>query len=289
MNREIDEPFLRAILAAPGDESVRLVYADWLDDHGEHSRAAVLRGGKLEFGADPGWLRLMETFGRPFEPDPIWQDEAIDPPDRLFREAFGKRGGVYTFESAFRGETTDLAGLASDLAFITSLELGNCFSGASSNAMLPFLAELLDDRPLTGSAVLAGLKVHRFRCQHIENLDAADIPAPGYQPNTLNDEVHTDPNTQYLFWCPDDAEGAPGEYGESSRRLHAALRGRVEDGKLWYVLLHTWDEESAEDEASEWAGEDKGGTVVLFAVGRSRFGRRLLGVVTCQTCHNLCD
>jgi uncharacterized protein (TIGR02996 family) len=38
-----DSGFLDAILAAPDDPAVRLVYADWLDEHGEPERAEFLR------------------------------------------------------------------------------------------------------------------------------------------------------------------------------------------------------------------------------------------------------
>jgi uncharacterized protein (TIGR02996 family) len=37
-----DDPFFRAILAAPGDDTVRLVYADWLEER-DDPRAAFLR------------------------------------------------------------------------------------------------------------------------------------------------------------------------------------------------------------------------------------------------------
>jgi uncharacterized protein (TIGR02996 family) len=41
-----DEAFVRAILAAPGDKTLRLVYADWLEERGDHVstlRAEYLR------------------------------------------------------------------------------------------------------------------------------------------------------------------------------------------------------------------------------------------------------
>jgi uncharacterized protein (TIGR02996 family) len=38
-----EESFLAALDARPGDETTRLVYADWLDDHGQADRAAFLR------------------------------------------------------------------------------------------------------------------------------------------------------------------------------------------------------------------------------------------------------
>jgi uncharacterized protein (TIGR02996 family) len=38
-----DEPFLRAICANPADDAPRLVFADWLDEHGETDRARFIR------------------------------------------------------------------------------------------------------------------------------------------------------------------------------------------------------------------------------------------------------
>jgi uncharacterized protein (TIGR02996 family) len=38
-----DEGFLQAILAAPDDDMVRLVYADWLEEHGDPARAEFIR------------------------------------------------------------------------------------------------------------------------------------------------------------------------------------------------------------------------------------------------------
>jgi uncharacterized protein (TIGR02996 family) len=37
------EPFLHAICANPEDDTVRLVYADWLDEHGDPARAEFIR------------------------------------------------------------------------------------------------------------------------------------------------------------------------------------------------------------------------------------------------------
>jgi uncharacterized protein (TIGR02996 family) len=38
-----DEGFLQAIIDDPDDDTVRLIYADWLDDHGNHARAEFIR------------------------------------------------------------------------------------------------------------------------------------------------------------------------------------------------------------------------------------------------------
>ena len=39
----VDDPLLRAIIQDPDDDAPRLVYADWLDEHGESARAAFIR------------------------------------------------------------------------------------------------------------------------------------------------------------------------------------------------------------------------------------------------------
>jgi uncharacterized protein (TIGR02996 family) len=47
------DTFLRAVEKNPGDETVRLVFADWLDEHGEPAKAHSLRRGVVkDFGVD---------------------------------------------------------------------------------------------------------------------------------------------------------------------------------------------------------------------------------------------
>ncbi len=38
-----DDAFLAAIIDRPDDDSLRLVYADWLEEHGEQKRAEFIR------------------------------------------------------------------------------------------------------------------------------------------------------------------------------------------------------------------------------------------------------
>jgi uncharacterized protein (TIGR02996 family) len=80
MNMTEDEPFLRAIDAAPDDDTPRLVYADWLDERGD-PRAAYVRAeverhrlkprdkrreelgsrlAGLRSAADPDWLSRID-------------------------------------------------------------------------------------------------------------------------------------------------------------------------------------------------------------------------------------
>jgi uncharacterized protein (TIGR02996 family) len=54
-----DDAFLRAIGAAPADDAPRLVYADWLDEHGQPERAEFIRV-QCEL-ARPGGERMRRT------------------------------------------------------------------------------------------------------------------------------------------------------------------------------------------------------------------------------------
>jgi uncharacterized protein (TIGR02996 family) len=61
--------FLQAIIAAPDDDSIRLVYADWLEERGDcrgeflrllHQRAAATaRLKQLLPGVDPAWVQRI--------------------------------------------------------------------------------------------------------------------------------------------------------------------------------------------------------------------------------------
>jgi uncharacterized protein (TIGR02996 family) len=80
-----DDGFVRAILAEPEDETARLVYADWLDEHHQPGRAEFLRresewfglphrsppkvelGHRLDAmraGLDPEWLARVDRTDR---------------------------------------------------------------------------------------------------------------------------------------------------------------------------------------------------------------------------------
>ena len=40
---DAEQPFLDDVREHPDDDAPRLVFADWLDDHGEHDRAEFIR------------------------------------------------------------------------------------------------------------------------------------------------------------------------------------------------------------------------------------------------------
>src|SRR5262245_55358117 len=65
-----EDAFLRAIAAGPGDAAPRLVYADWLEEHGD-PRAEYLRviynaANPKELGTNPRFQELRRSL------DPEW-------------------------------------------------------------------------------------------------------------------------------------------------------------------------------------------------------------------------
>ncbi len=66
--------FTRLVLAEPGDATVRLVFADWLDEHGQPVRAKYLREVRpLKF------LRLIAVRGA-WALFPSWDTDRMPPP-----------------------------------------------------------------------------------------------------------------------------------------------------------------------------------------------------------------
>jgi uncharacterized protein (TIGR02996 family) len=62
------EAFLKALAANEDDVTARLVYADWLDEHGEHEEADRQR----KWPAAKEWLK---AFARQFNPDADSENE----------------------------------------------------------------------------------------------------------------------------------------------------------------------------------------------------------------------
>lgn len=59
---ETREAFLRAIFDSPGDDTPRLVYADWLEERGEEGVAAALRlAAAARHAADPGTAERLRA------------------------------------------------------------------------------------------------------------------------------------------------------------------------------------------------------------------------------------
>jgi hypothetical protein len=232
----------------------------------------------------------LSTLARPFTPFFFFnrgEDPAIDADDLPFTEPIGTRGAIVTFASSFVDPACLDAGLLDDLALLTRLPLGNCAYGATSSPLHPFLCELEPGGPPTAAAVLRALRADQFSSKHIGDLNRAHLSFTGYQPDSgrrvENDEIHDDFGAQYLFVRTDDQENRPGAENEGA---HGELRRNVVDGHLWYVLLHAAPRRGAAGAKMRTASSHY---VVLLAVGRSLRGPRLVGVVTHQPCHNLCD
>ncbi|MCP4251541.1 MAG: hypothetical protein GY778_31270 [bacterium] len=191
-----------------------------------------------------------------------------DPNDWPLTEPIVRRGAVATFLSQIDGDGGD------DPEFLATLSLGECWYGAASCRVFPFVCELPDAaNPPTARDIVRAVKAKHFRSQHIASLDTTYIPFPGYHPGTENDEVHNDFQEQHVF-CSEDGIG---EFDGA----HGALKHYVVDGRLWYVLLHTTPKPHGEFMFSEY--------VILFVLGKSPRAARCVGVVTHQVCHNLCD
>ena len=192
-------------------------------------------------------------------------------------ESLVLRDGVATFESQF--ETGIPSDVESLYAVLRSLDGLTCYYGASDFLLHPILIELREDNCLrTGREALTALMPRHFESDHIVSLDTEYIPYPGYRPLTKNDEIHSDPTEQYIFANELDGENDP----QRSMTLHAKLRNSADEGRLWYVLLHTAPTHiSDEFELCEF--------VYLIAIGKAPEKQLAFGVVTAQVCHNLCD
>ncbi|QDV80033.1 hypothetical protein [Botrimarina mediterranea] len=192
-------------------------------------------------------------------------------------ESLVLRDGIATFESQFEtGIPSDVESLC---AVLRSLDGLTCYGGASDFPLHPMLIELRDGSRLrTGREALAALMPRHFESEHVVSLDADYIPYPGYRPGTKNDEIHSDPTEQYIFANELDGENDP----QRSMTLHAKLRNVAEEGRLWYVLLHT-----APTRLSD--GFEFREFVYLVAIGKAPGKPIAFGVVTTQVCHNLCD
>jgi uncharacterized protein (TIGR02996 family) len=294
-----DDKYLRSLLESPHDPSIRLAYAEWLEKRDDNPRAEFLRLDaqraklaredeipshlvarlqELSKGLDPGWLAFVNTLGQPIRPYIDKYDDSRLP----FAVPICRRGAIITFDSQFRAASHWEPGLLKDLHRLSTLELGRCFSTPCTMPIEPFVCEVppsvaAKQGPLTAAEVVKALKVRSFRSQFIENLNATSIPYPGYHPGDperglFNDEIHDDSLHQYMF---DPKTQEP--WG-----VHGELKRSVVDGQLWYALLHFTPEHTP-------PGFLMSEYVMLFAIGRSVNGPRLLGGVAFDACHNLCD
>jgi uncharacterized protein (TIGR02996 family) len=88
MNQE--DAFLQAVIESPDDDTPRLVYADWLDEHGDAARAEFIRVQVRLAGGDPKGIDRLHRRER----DLLWKHEKewAAPLHRIVRRARFVRG-----------------------------------------------------------------------------------------------------------------------------------------------------------------------------------------------------
>ncbi len=72
-----EEAFIRTLIDQPGEDTPRLVYADWLDDHGDPARADYLRveaawAASWRTGTPPGWSARVPSHAPPEWEAAVW-------------------------------------------------------------------------------------------------------------------------------------------------------------------------------------------------------------------------
>ena len=186
---------------------------------------------------------------------------------------------------------------------IPQLEPFEIAYGAQNTYVFPFLCKQENASDgTTAQDVLNFLKVKSFKSEHITHLDQEFLEFPGYHPSTLNDEIHNDFSEQNIFDAQDENQRpVPPEEG-----IHGSLMKNVLDQKLWHILLHPWEKATASDiqaynkrEGLEYTiilGNDQlgyfkrtYGNVLLLTVGFTQDKKCMIGYISHQLCHNLCD
>jgi|GEM_PF-3288672 len=247
-----DIAFQRAILANPADTTLKLVYADWLQERGdpraefvrlqvelnemvESESTAQATGwlGKMGSNLDPKWVTFMSTLAQPCEPFAV----------RTSADPFGRQGVIAT--SLFNRFVADWDdGLLADLEFLVNVPWGvSVYNIDAYYPISPFLCHLPDEKQLTEREIRAALNISAMP-------QSADH-------NTERCWVHTDFRVQEMFDARENCDETMG--------AHGTLKRHVVNGQLWYVYLpiHTT------------AGF--GSSAILLTVGRSPNGNRLVG------------
>jgi uncharacterized protein (TIGR02996 family) len=176
--------FLRAICASPDDDTPRLVFADWLDEHGDAKRAEFIRASceleqVEEFG--PRWRALCERTRKLLDPNRAkWSSELAD--RKLLHVEF-RRGFVDEVTIYSKRFVSDAANLMA-LAPIQRLKLAD-LTAARGNVPLddvlacPAVARLrgldLSNTPLPDPAVEQVAACENLRDLRELALDASEL------------------------------------------------------------------------------------------------------------------
>ena len=264
MRYEDDIAFQRAILANPSDTTLKLVYADWLQDRsdpraefvrlqvqlngmvGQESAAQAAEWlGKKGDNLDPKWIAFMTTLAQPFESITVLNEEFGLPLRRPrpypFTEPIGRRGRVVTFESLYRAAVDWSDGLLADLVFLTSVEWGTCAAGCDNQPISGFLCEFRTEQDPPDKASIRKAFKTALREGGLGRISQGRADAT-------------------LFGDGEGPATAKGPHGE--------LKRYVTGGLLWYT-----------DPAMYQPAEGPYSPSLSFAFGRSPNGNRLVGAV----------
>jgi uncharacterized protein (TIGR02996 family) len=151
------ESFLRAIYDAPGDDTPRLVYADFLEENGEPERAIALRSGA---GLPAPWKAITVSLDSLFSPVEFRWNLVRNCPGAFAVEGVRLCSGRIT-----SSEPLDiLFGLAA-FARVTELHLGGeveeVTGGPQTEQAGTFALIDLDVRPVITAAGVEALARHR--------------------------------------------------------------------------------------------------------------------------------
>jgi uncharacterized protein (TIGR02996 family) len=269
---DTDDGFLSAVLANPEDDTLKLVYADWLDERGDPRGQWLRMQGQLDrrWGPDesvdlllhelrglraeidPTWRALMSTLGYTPTPTTLWYEECQSPFSELLvlrstRGDLGQPGGLVSFASQFQSLQSPSASLTADLRVLDDirLELGECSYGRSDYTIFTFIAELSTEATEpTADEIIAALKIREWH-----------VGRPG---DRFDDYITNDRSRQYFF--------RDEEPGDESRGVAGILSRYVAPAQMWYVLLHNLGGSDSRD-------------AVHLGVARSPEGDRLIGVI----------
>jgi uncharacterized protein (TIGR02996 family) len=244
MQHNDDIAFQRAILANPSETTLKLVYADWLqersDPRAEFIRAQVGNRALPEGEFDPAWIAFMTSLAQPFEPS--WLCSKGDP----FDDRVGTRGKVNVFESQYceAGELTE--GLLADLAFLMSVDWGYAPAGVFLADIHSFVCDLgTDNAPLMATDIRTAL----------------GNPPKGRLTQQFREQ------DMFVNWDPFNS-------GKENSGPQGQLKRYVKDGQLWYFATRL---DHQPDSARRYDGFE-----VSLAVGLSPRGKRLVGALTYQ-------
>jgi uncharacterized protein (TIGR02996 family) len=170
------DALLRAVLAAPDDDAPRLVFADWLEEHGDPDRAAFMRA-QVELARmkmpDPRWDGFIQ-IGRT-----LWHEhrEAWTAWISDWAEASEFRRG---FLEHIRCEAADFLARADEVRLHTPLT-GVRLDGRAEIAVPLFRSRALEGlRSLTLSVnVPAGAWKHLAECPYLGQLEVLDLDSRG--------------------------------------------------------------------------------------------------------------